>query len=49
MKKKKLKKQLSKTEKKLARAKAEIKELRAVNDGASDNCVAPQLKVMAAQ
>jgi hypothetical protein len=49
MKKKKLKKQLSKTEKKLARAKAEIKDLRAENNGAADNRAAPELKVMAAQ
>ena len=49
MKKKKLKKQLSKTEKKLARAKAEIRDLKAVNNGTADNGTAPELKVMAAQ
>jgi hypothetical protein len=47
MKKKKLKKQLSKTEKKLARAKAELKELRSENH--TEPNVPAEVKVMAAQ
>ena len=49
MKKKKLKKQLNKTEKKLERAKAEIKELKGEKTPVPEIGIAPELKVMAAR